>query len=105
MVSTTASDEQLIGTTWYPLLSGHPDVFIDSCLCEKNPHPHLACGIGSSKRIPLFHKWPCVYGMCEECGINKIHQLDECDILKNKTSEINLLEWKNVPRQGGKKEW
>ena len=41
--------------------------------------------------------------MCEECGINKIHQLDECDILKNKTSEINLLEWKNIPRQGKKK--
>ena len=95
--------QQLMNESWYSLLTAHPETFIESCCCAKVPHPHLECGAGSSKRIPKFIPWDCIYGRCNNCGINKKHKLDQCDVIKSNSTNINLLEWKDVPRQGKKK--
>ena len=93
--------EQLINETWLPLLTTHPENFIESCCCPKVPHTSLKCVVGSSGRVPSFTP----NGICNNCGINKIHQLDQHDILKTNTTDIKFLELKYVPRQGQKKKW
>ena len=96
--------DALTSTSWVRLLTGHVDEFIDSVCCQKVPHPELVCGVGLSKRIPSFIPWSCLHGDCANCGIEKVHKISEnkC-LMKNKTI-IHLLEWKDIPRQGLRKD-
>ena len=92
--------DTLTEAPWVRLLSGHVEEFIDSICCAKVSHPSLACGVGLSYRVPSFHKWICINGTCNQCGIDVKHKISECDILMNNEQVIDLLEWKDIPRQG-----
>ena len=55
-------------------------------------------------RIPVFHKWGCLNGNCNQFGIDVKHKMSECDILMQSEQLIDLLEWKGIPRHGFKKD-
>jgi len=95
--------DQLTSEPWIPFLSGHAEDFVDQLCCGKLLHPELECGVGSSRRIPSFLEWKCINNTCDECGVNKKYKMDECLVLMNNTTEIQLLEWKHIARQGVKK--
>ena len=95
--------DQLTSESWIPLLCGYVEDFVDALCCDKVQHPNLVCGIGSSKRIPSFLQWKCINNTCDECGVNKKFRMDECVVLMSNTTEIQLLEWKEIARQGVKK--
>ena len=90
---------ELTNVPWIPLLTGNTEDLVDFICCEKVSHPHLVCGIGKSRRVPRFIKWECAHGTCEECGVEKL-DINNYSILTENTSQISVLEWKNVPRQG-----
>ena len=94
--------DRLLSQTWVNLLSGHTEDFVLSSCCAKVPHPDLVCGIGLSRRIPSFHRWDCIHGKCDKCGIEKIHKISDNTILTENDTEIDLLEWKEIARQGFK---
>ena len=74
---------------------------VDATMCSKVSHLELAWGIGSSREIPRFNKWPCAKGTCEECGV-KILNLGECTYFTTNNDEIKVLEWIEAKRQGKK---
>ena len=84
------------------LLSGYIEEFIDSICCAKEPHPDLTYGVGLTSRIPAFHKWGCLNGTCNQCGLDEKHKMNECDIQHEQL--IDLLECNDIPRQGFKKD-
>ena len=94
--------DKLTSQTWVPLLSGHAEDFVQSICCDKVPHPILVCGIGLAQRIPSFHPWDCLHGKCVNCGIEKMHKISDNTILTENNTEIDLLEWKEIARQGFK---
>ena len=92
--------DQLTGKAWVQLLSGCAEDFIASTCCAPVLHPHLVCGIGTSRRVPSFIKWKCINSLCNECGVDKKHDISSCELLTTCTVEIELLEWKEVAIQG-----
>ena len=94
--------DQLTTIPWIKLLSGHAEDLVDSICCEKLPHPALKYGLGSSTHIPTLLQWPCIYGTCQLCGIEIKHKMSTCTVLMSDSTVIDLLEWKNIARQGMK---
>ena len=90
----------LTNSTWLPLLSQPADVFIASTCCNSVPHPILACGIGSHRRIPSFVRWKCINGECNECGVELKHNISGCTALTQCTTDIEVLEWQHIARKG-----
>ena len=90
--------QKLTDTTWIHLLSGTAYTFVDSACCAKVPHPQLYCSNGSSRRIPLFIPWKYIHGTCDNWGLKKKRKLEEYEMLTQCSQEIDLLEWKNIPR-------
>ena len=85
---------------WTKLLSGHAEDLVDSICCAKVAHPALACGVGLSIYAPSFIPWACIYGDCTMCGIETKHKMSECEVLMNNITPIEVLEWKQIERQG-----
>ena len=95
--------DKLTSQTWVPLLSGHAEDFVHNICCNKLPHPNLACSISLAQCIPSLHWWDCLHGKCVDCEIKKKHKISDNTILTDDDTEIGLLEWKEITRQGFKK--
>ena len=84
---------------WIKLLSGHAKDFVESCCCSKHPYPELSCDTGTKITIPTLIVWQCIHGTYQDCGVNKKHNIDGCNILINNGRIIDLFEWNDISRQ------
>ena len=72
--------------------------FVYTGQCDLVPHEALAVGIGSTRKVPKFVKWICAEGKCSACK-EKL-RMGEYSVLNNCSETIEVLEWKDAPRQG-----
>jgi hypothetical protein len=89
---------------WHSKLGIRVEEFIESTCCNRERHPLLTHGIGTSKRVPHLLRWDCVNGLCGDCGVENTIGLSKCPVL-NYADDIvvRVLEWSHVARQGKNK--
>ena len=90
----------VVDKNWTSLLGGYVEDFIDAAQCDLVAHECLAVGVGSTRRVPKFAKWECAEGKCPTCK-EKL-KINECEVLNKCSDKIEVLEWKDAPRQGTK---
>ena len=73
---------------------------VEATCCPKIAQPSLQYGVGSNAKTPRLLKWKCVNGECNECGIEKLLDMQSCPILMNTHDIMQCIQWQEAPRQG-----
>ena len=87
-----------------PYLNRRVEDLVQTTCCPAVPQPSLQYGCGSTLKIPKLISWKCVSGTCNDCGVDRNLRMMECPILSSCPHKIRCIEWKDVPRQGNKRD-
>ena len=86
-------------------LNQRAEKLVDATCCEKVEHPQLKYGTGSNVKVPKLIPWRCVSesNPCNFCGVKRNLKLLSCPVLGQCRHEVKCIEWKDIARQGIKK--
>jgi hypothetical protein len=101
------TDEFETGVPIASLLAGRTANLIEATCCEAKAEIPLCHEIGG--KAPRVIPWSCTnpsHGpdKCTNCGVMNRLKLDQCDVYKNLSTPVKVMEWKLAPRAGMKKD-